>query len=159
MFDWWLSSVKLFDWWFSSVKLFDWRLSSVKPFDWWYFLSLRGLPLGGVVRPRVCHSLWQGDFNRKQVVNRLKIPQGLSTQLFHRWSEVPLKGRGSAVIHRKKKRKKNEKKNETPALHRGHPTACGSVILVAVLILSLPPVLSVSPSLWFFLGFVLPSCC
>ena len=26
--------------------------------------------------------------NRKQVVNRLKIPQGLSTQLFHRLSEV-----------------------------------------------------------------------
>ena len=42
----------------------------------------------------VCHSLWQGDFthNRKQVVNRLKIPQGLSTLLFHRWSEVPSRG-------------------------------------------------------------------
>ena len=42
----------------------------------------------------VCHSLWQGDFthNRKQVVNRLKIPQGLSTLLFHRWSEVPRMG-------------------------------------------------------------------
>ena len=41
-----------------------------------------------------CHSLWQGDFtrNRKQVVNRLKIPQGLSTLLFHRWSEVPSRG-------------------------------------------------------------------
>ena len=40
------------------------------------------------------HSLWQGDFthNRKQVVNRLKIPQGLSTLLFHRWSEVPSRG-------------------------------------------------------------------
>ena len=44
----------------------------------------------------------------KQVVNRLKIPQGLSTLLF-RWSEVPsrggvkfLQGEGSAVIHRKK---------------------------------------------------------
>ena len=42
----------------------------------------------------VCHSLWQGDFthSRKQVVNRLKIPQCLSTLLFHRWSEVPSRG-------------------------------------------------------------------
>ena len=30
--------------------------------------------------------------SRKQVVNRLKIPQGLSTLLFHRWSEVPSRG-------------------------------------------------------------------
>ena len=30
--------------------------------------------------------------NDKQVVNRLKIPQGLSTLLFHRWSEVPSRG-------------------------------------------------------------------
>ena len=32
-----------------------------------------------------------GEFtrNRKQVVNRLKIPQGLSTLMFRRWSEVP----------------------------------------------------------------------
>ena len=30
--------------------------------------------------------------NCKQVVNRLKIPQGLSTLLFHRWSEVPSRG-------------------------------------------------------------------
>ncbi len=28
----------------------------------------------------------------KQMVNRLKIPQGLSTLLFHRWSEVPSRG-------------------------------------------------------------------
>ena len=28
----------------------------------------------------------------KQVVNRLKIPQGLSTLLFHQWSEVPSRG-------------------------------------------------------------------
>ena len=35
-----------------------------------------------------------GDFThkRKQVVNRLKIPQGLSTLMFHRWSEVPSRG-------------------------------------------------------------------
>ena len=35
---------------------------------------------------------WQGDCTCKQVVNRLKIPQGLSTLLFHRWSEVPSRG-------------------------------------------------------------------
>ena len=27
--------------------------------------------------------------NRRQVVNRLKIPQGLSTLMLRRWSEVP----------------------------------------------------------------------
>ena len=32
------------------------------------------------------------DCTCKQVVNRLKIPQGLSTLLFHRWSEVPSRG-------------------------------------------------------------------
>ena len=30
--------------------------------------------------------------NGKQAVNRLKIPQGLSTLLFRRWSEVPSRG-------------------------------------------------------------------
>ena len=36
----------------------------------------------------------QGEFifNRKQVVNRPKVPQGLSTLLFYRWSEVPSRG-------------------------------------------------------------------
>ena len=40
------------------------------------------------------HRLWQGDFTHhgKQVVNRLKIPEGLSTLLFHWWSEVPSRG-------------------------------------------------------------------
>ena len=87
----------------------------------------------------MCHSLWQGDFNRKQVVNRLKIPQGLSTPLFRRWSEVPSRG-GSAVIHRKK----NDLlyKEDTP------PTACGSVILVAGFLT--PPTAGV---LFLFLGF------
>ena len=33
-----------------------------------------------------------GRLHFKQVVNRLKIPQGLSTLLFHRWSEVPSRG-------------------------------------------------------------------
>ena len=38
--------------------------------------------------------LWQDGFthNGKQVVNRLKIPQGLSTLMFRRWSEVPSMG-------------------------------------------------------------------
>ena len=41
--------------------------------------------------PCLCHSLWQCEFTRyrKQVVNRLKIPQGLSTLKYRRWSEVP----------------------------------------------------------------------
>ena len=42
----------------------------------------------------LCHSLWQGEFTRyrKQVVNRLKIPWGLSTLIFRRWSEVLSRG-------------------------------------------------------------------
>ena len=43
----------------------------------------------------LCVSLiWQDEFTceGKQVVNRLKIPQGLSTLLFRRWSEVPSRG-------------------------------------------------------------------
>ena len=44
----------------------------------------------------VTYSLWKGEFtrNRKRVVNRLKIPQGLSTLylLCRRWSEVPSRG-------------------------------------------------------------------
>ena len=37
---------------------------------------------------------WWADFthNGKQVANRLKIPQGLSTLMFRRWSEVPSRG-------------------------------------------------------------------
>ena len=40
----------------------------------------------------MCHRLWESDCTCKQVVNRLKIPQGLSTLLFLRWSEVPSRG-------------------------------------------------------------------
>ena len=42
----------------------------------------------------VTYRLRKGEFtrNRKQVVNRLKIPQGLSTLLWRRWSEVPSRG-------------------------------------------------------------------
>ena len=52
--------------------------------------SLLSVLFGGVFH--MCHRLWQGDCTCKQVVNRLKIPQGLSTLLFHRWSEVPSRG-------------------------------------------------------------------
>ena len=40
-----------------------------------------------------CHSLWQGDFthNRKQVVNRLKIPKGF-LELLARPSSVRILG-------------------------------------------------------------------
>ena len=48
------------------------------------------MPFGGSPRVTACGSVI--SHNRKQVVNRLKIPQGLSTLLFHRWSEVPSRG-------------------------------------------------------------------
>jgi len=69
---------------------FDPPLLSSVFFVLWLLSSRRSVP--GV--DDMCHSLWQGDFtrNRKQVVNRLKIPQGLSTLLFHRWSEVSSRG-------------------------------------------------------------------
>ena len=71
-----------------------------------FWLAFPSVPLllvcfSGVVH---CHSLWQGDFTHKckQVVNRLKIPQGLSTLLFHRWSEVPSRGgvRGDSLYEK-----------------------------------------------------------
>ena len=42
----------------------------------------------------LCHSLGQVEFTRyrEQVVNRLKAPQGLSTLIFGRWSEVFSRG-------------------------------------------------------------------
>ena len=51
----------------------------------------------------LCHSLWQSDFTCKQVVNRLKIPQGLSTLFFRRWSEVPSRGgvRGDSPLEKR----------------------------------------------------------
>ena len=44
----------------------------------------------------LCHSLWQAEFtcHRKKVVNRLKIPQGLSTFLFSPVEWSSLTGRG-----------------------------------------------------------------
>ena len=63
--------------------------------------------------------LWRDDFthNGKQVVNRLKIPQGLSTLMFRRWSEVPSRGgvRGDSPL--KKRRKKKEKTCFTKTWH------------------------------------------
>ena len=58
----------------------------------------------------MCDRLWQGDCTCKQVVNRLKIPQGLSTLLIHRWSEVPSRGgvRGDSLYEK------------LPALQRCH---------------------------------------
>ena len=52
------------------------------------------IPSVSLLLVSTCNSLWQGDYTHKckQVVNRLKIPQGLSTLLFHRWSEVPSRG-------------------------------------------------------------------
>ena len=38
------------------------------------------------------HYYYYFTHNHKQVVNRLKSPQGLSTLLFHWWSEVPSRG-------------------------------------------------------------------
>ena len=58
-----------------------------------FWLAFLTVPLFIVCFSGVVY-MWQGDFthNCKQVVNRLKIPQGLSTLLFHRWSEVPSRG-------------------------------------------------------------------
>ena len=58
----------------------------------------------------MCYRLWQGDCTCKQVVNRLKIPQGLFTLLFHLWSEVPLRG----GVHG------DSPYNKLPALQRCH---------------------------------------
>ena len=52
----------------------------------------------------ITYSLWKGEFtrNRKQVINRLKIPQGFSPHYcFVGGMKFP-QGEGSAVIHRKK---------------------------------------------------------
>ena len=67
-----------------------------------FFLVLFFLALLCLVRMHAINSCvgdkWQrlrrDDFthNGKQAVNRLKIPQGLSTLMFRRWSEVPSRG-------------------------------------------------------------------
>ena len=108
----------------------------------WSFLLID--PFGDV--GQVCHSLWQGDFNRKQVVNRLKIPQCLSTLLFRRWSS--LKGRSPRWF---------TVRNTTCFTKRTpNPQPCGCVILVTGLILSPPSVFRVflRPSIKLFFSAV-----
>ena len=65
-------------------RSFSDRLCSFEHFVW---LLSSHIAVPGV-------GLRQSNFTRnlKQVVNKLKIPQGLSTLLFHRCSEVPSRG-------------------------------------------------------------------
>ena len=66
----------------------------------------------------LCHSFWLCEFTRyrKRVVNRLKVPQGLSTNVFRRWSEVPTRGgaRGDSPFEKR------------PASQRCHIHVCVS---------------------------------
>ena len=50
----------------------------------------------------MCHRLWHGDCTCKQVVNRLKIPQGLSTLYCFTGGVKFPQGEESAVIHHMK---------------------------------------------------------
>ena len=50
-------------------------------------LSLHSVLFGGSAHVTAC-----GCVISHTIVNRLKIPQGLSTLLFYRWSEVPSRG-------------------------------------------------------------------
>ena len=93
----------------------------------------------------MCHRLWQSDCMCKQVVNRLKIPQGLSTLLFHRWSEVPSRGgvRGNSPYEK------------LPALQRCHLSVfsnCCFLELLASLLLSLLLFLVLLCSFQHFVG-------
>ena len=71
--------------------------------------------------------------NRKQIVNSLKIPQGLSTLLFRQWSEVPSRGgvhgespeeqktcftKTPLIDLKKEKKKKKKKKIDSVLLFR-----------------------------------------
>ena len=80
-----------------------------------YFL--RGLCSTKMPGTCLCRGLWQGEFTRyrKQVVKRLKIPQGLSTLIFRRWSEVISRG-----LVRGDSRKKQNKNKERPASQSCH---------------------------------------
>ena len=83
-----------------------------------------------------CHSMQQGDFTHdcKQAINRLKIPQGLSTLFFRWWSELPSRG----GVHGDSRYKK---KNCLLYIITKMPIACvtasGSVISLAAVMLSL----------------------
>ena len=86
--------VTLFSWW--NVKIL--ALTSFQHFVGLFFFlnSFWGHVLHTAFWGMFCKcgSKWQCDFthNCKQVVNRLKIPQGLSTSLFHQCSEVTSRG-------------------------------------------------------------------
>ena len=88
-----------------------------------------------------CGSKWQCDFthNRKQVVNRLKIPQGLPTSLFHRWSEVPSRGgvRGDSPYEK------------LPALQRCHLSVFSECCFLRLL----ARLSTVKTSSWWFCSF------
>ena len=90
------------------------------------------------------------------MVNRLKIPQGLSTPLFHRWSEVPSRGgvRGDSPY------------KKLPALQRCHlsvffeccflellarPSSIRTLLLSGFVLFALCRVLLFSE--WFLWGF------
>ena len=77
----------------------------------------------------LCHSLWQGEFTCEQVVNRPKIPQGLSTLLFRRWSEVPSRGgvSGDSPYKKNKKQKKKLQKNTQKNDHLYASCLCHSL--------------------------------
>ena len=88
-----------------------------------------------------CGSKWQCDFthNRKQVINRLKIPRGLPTSLFHRWSEVPSRGgvRGDSPYEK------------LPALQRCHLSVFSECCFLRLL----ARISSVKTSSWWFCSF------
>ena len=57
----------------------------------------------------LCHSLWHSDFTCKQVVNRLKIPQGFSTLLFRRWSKERERERGRERERKRERERERER--------------------------------------------------
>ena len=97
----------------------------------------------------LCHSLWPGEFtrNRKQVVNRLKILQGLSTLLFRGGVKAPSRGRI---------------RGDSPSSSFTYPLTAG---VVGALQMSSQPVSSIflcSPlpsGTWRTPGLSIPFCC
>ena len=79
------------------LRLFRGSFSTALFFLVLFFLALLCLPRMHAISSCVGDTwqrLWRDDYthNGKQVVNRLKIPQGLSILMFRRWSEVPSRG-------------------------------------------------------------------
>ena len=86
----------------------------------------------------MCHRLWQGDCICKQVINRLKIPQGVSTLLFHRWSEVPPRGGVRGDSHEEKRQLYEDATCRSLwSCDFADITAFFSLVFVALLLLSL----------------------